>query len=474
MKRTTYILSALTALAASTAACNSNEVTDPEIDQSVEVTAFSLKSNDKVLQNLDSVFFSIDLAQAQIFNADSLPCGTKVDRLIPSITTNGCSVAELIVPRPGLTDTIHNYLKNPSDSIDFSNGPVKLRLVSRSGTNERTYTIRVNVHNIKTDTLTWTRAGQLPGTLTAPAKQRTVAFGGRYYTLTTNGSSTVLSEAAAPGANATNREFKPGFTPDVNSLTAAGDMLYMLDTNGKLYWTQDINSNAWNATGQTWHAIAASYRNQVVGTANVHGVWCLVNFPGELATELPADFPIEGMSQSVEYSFNMGLRPISLIVGGRTVNGTLTPACWGFDGNDWVRISSCELPKGIEGALLLPYYTTHTAADWVTNRYATLVVMGGRLADGTLNQTVYQSPDYGYSWTKAAESMQHPATVNFGYGAQGFVVPVTLSATQRIIKPTTEWQCPFIYVYGGNDAGGKLMNQLWKGVITRFTLKPIE
>lgn len=50
------------------------------------ITAFSLAKNDSVLPYLDSVYFSIDLTTAQIFNADSLPCGTDVSRLIVNIT----------------------------------------------------------------------------------------------------------------------------------------------------------------------------------------------------------------------------------------------------------------------------------------------------------------------------------------------------------------------------------------------------
>lgn len=47
------------------------------------VTAFSLNDNKKVLDSLSNVFFSIDLVSANIFNADSLPYGTNVSRLVP-------------------------------------------------------------------------------------------------------------------------------------------------------------------------------------------------------------------------------------------------------------------------------------------------------------------------------------------------------------------------------------------------------
>ena len=60
-------------------ACNSSENYGQEgtADYSgTAVKSFSLKENDQVLNNIDSVFFSIDLVNGMIFNADSLPVGT--------------------------------------------------------------------------------------------------------------------------------------------------------------------------------------------------------------------------------------------------------------------------------------------------------------------------------------------------------------------------------------------------------------
>ncbi|MDE7409414.1 MAG: hypothetical protein K2N09_05265, partial [Muribaculaceae bacterium] len=52
---------------------------------SVAVTKFSLKSKKGSNVKLDSVFFSIDLNRGVIFNADSLPVGTDVTKLVPVI-----------------------------------------------------------------------------------------------------------------------------------------------------------------------------------------------------------------------------------------------------------------------------------------------------------------------------------------------------------------------------------------------------
>ena len=64
------------------------------------VTSFSLGKNDSVLKGLDSVYFSIDLVNAVIFNADSLPKGTRIDKMIVNIGTSSASACDLTFRLP--------------------------------------------------------------------------------------------------------------------------------------------------------------------------------------------------------------------------------------------------------------------------------------------------------------------------------------------------------------------------------------
>lgn len=462
-------------------ACNSS---DDELEaetltsEDVQVTAFSLKADKKVMANLDSVFFSIDLVNARIFNADSLPYGTKVSRLIPQITTSGVSVAELIVPRPEKTDTVYNYLKNSTDSIDFSNGPVKLRLVSSTGTYERLYTINVNVHKMKADSLVWgeTAYSQLPGNFSAPTAQRSVEYGSKIYSLISEGGANYLVTQSSPTDAATARTvFNPGFTPDLNSFTATDDACYLRSSDGTLY-TAATPGGSWQSTGLSWHAILAAGRDYVVGSVKSGDNWQLQQYPGAALQALPAGFPVEGTSQTVRYHFEMSTSHSILMVGGRKADGTLSGDCWSYDGTSWIKLSNNRLPAGLLSPVLAPYFTTRMASDWVATDFATLLVMGGLKADGTVNRTLYQSLDFGITWTECPEVMQLPAGLPATFGAQAFVVDQTIrpSARARIVKPITQWECPYMYIYGGYDAAGKLSNTVWRGVINRFTFKPVE
>ena len=68
--------------------CNSDEESGSYAQSNVAITAFSLAANEDILSGLDSIFFSIDLKNACIYNADSLPKGTDISRMIINIATS--------------------------------------------------------------------------------------------------------------------------------------------------------------------------------------------------------------------------------------------------------------------------------------------------------------------------------------------------------------------------------------------------
>ncbi len=130
MKKLTILsLAALFAVSAFVG-CNSSDYTPAEdLSSSVAVYSFKLSKDDSVLTNLDTVFFSIDLVNGRIFNADSLPFGTKTDKLVPVINVvSGASAATLTWKDSSGKDTTSNYITNSTDTVDFSNGPVTLKL----------------------------------------------------------------------------------------------------------------------------------------------------------------------------------------------------------------------------------------------------------------------------------------------------------------------------------------------------------
>ncbi|MBQ4007697.1 MAG: hypothetical protein II603_04080, partial [Muribaculaceae bacterium] len=150
-------------LGAMAVSCNNKSTSDEETVQyygvstsSTMVSRFVLGSNSKVLNNLDSVFFTIDQDRKIIYNADSLPVGTDVRKLTVSLTfPYSVRSAQFRVTNGKLMkDTTITYSSATKDTIDFT-GNVLLNIVSRDGLNQATYTVKVNVHQVEPDKLTF-------------------------------------------------------------------------------------------------------------------------------------------------------------------------------------------------------------------------------------------------------------------------------------------------------------------------------
>ncbi len=97
--------------------------------------------------------FVIDQNNALIYNLDSLPLGTSVR----SVKINVYADTEYIT-YPERQDT----LWQSTDTINFTN-PLKLRVYSYAGAFGRTYTVKINVHQVHPDSMTWScMEGEMP------------------------------------------------------------------------------------------------------------------------------------------------------------------------------------------------------------------------------------------------------------------------------------------------------------------------
>lgn len=455
--------------------CNSeSEDLGYTVPSSALVKSFSLEANDSVLDNLDKVFFSIDLENCNIFNADSMPYGTRIDKLIPVITTGGASAVELVVPRPGESDSVHNYVEHPNDTIDFSNGPVKLKILSPDESVTMIYNISVNVHKVKSDSLSWGESAfrmTLPGSSALATKQHTLKFKGKVFCLRDADQDYVLATSSNPDLDSwESMTLSLGFTPDVESFRASASALYLLDDAGMLYKSADEGAT-WTSTGKTFTYLIGGYDNEIIGTIKNGDKWTIERTDGQ-KTDAPADFPVTGMSVPVEYTFPMSDSRQFTIVGGRKADGSLSADAWGYDGSNWVCLSGAGLPIALEGVTVTPYFAFEENEYWVATKESLLLLMGGRNASGDLNTVSYISYNYGMSWRVAPQLMQLPSNVPPVYGAQTIVVSRMLGS--RASVAITSWECPYIYRFGGRSRMGGLSNQVWRGFINRLSFKPLQ
>lgn len=480
--------------------CNSDSDDTQEVTSTTSaiVTSFSLAENDDILENLDSVYFSIDLDNALIYNADSLPYGTKINRLVVKIGNDGCAVATLHVPGSnGASETTVDYLTNSTDSIDFSNGPVTLHLVSVDYSTQRDYKIYVNVHKMEPDSLYWNRVSRstLPTEFSIPTEQKTVLFNGQALCLTGNGNAQYsIGTSSNPGDtdwDITLVTFP--FTPDVNSLAATDDALYILDTDGILYTSTDMST--WQSCGTTWNHIYGGYGSTLLGNTKDGDSYTFVTYPETITRNIGTDFPVSGTSQLITINTKWNATPQAVMLGGRCSDGRLSGDTWGYDGSEWAKISTSPI-AGRENMALCEYQTFKTDTDnWTVTQYPTWIAMGGTDQNGTAVKDVYISLDQGIHWKLADDLMQLPSYIPEMSGSQALVFESTINSAKsrgwkeyasktlpswwgieyspRITELPTQWECPYIYLFGGYATNGRLYNTVWKGVINRLTFRPL-
>lgn len=472
-----YLLFAVL-VACVTVSCN-DDADDSTLSTSYSncaVTSFSLANNDKVCTGLDSVFFSIDLVGARIFNADSLPVGTDVSKMVVKVGTGSAAACNITFPIPGtVRDTTVNIIDNPTDSINFAEGPVKMVVTSFDGLSTRTYEVRVNVHETAPDTLYWAPDAKrpLPSLLSSVKRSKTVEYKGELLCLTSDGASASIAATATPFDN--NWNIVPADLPEgavIESLGASADCLGILDGNGTLYTSTD--GTAWTSTGQRMNCLYGGYKDRLLGARMDADGWKHVTYPATTETAVPKGCPVSGTSAPVTYVTKWSDSPMAIIVGGRTADGILTGESWVYDGNVWARLSTRGIDER-EGVTLFPYFSVKVNTDsWRITETSALFALGGSYEDENstvCSKTLYISADWGITWNEAATWLQLGEEFPAFTGAQAYVVDTTLPAS-RYSKPLTEWECPYIYLFGGTDARGNLFDCVHRGVINRFTLKP--
>lgn len=485
----------LLAGAATIAAVSCNEKTEePEIylsPSNVAVTAFSLNEDDKVMTDLDSVFFSIDLENGVIFNADSLPVGTKINKLVTTIKYSSYVTKAVIKMEGGETRTGEvDYTTSPSDSIDFT-GKVTLTLFTDNDALSREYRIKVNVHKEKADSLVWgdKAVSPLPSRLENPRNQKSLDFNGRAISLIEENDGTYTFAGTDNLYDGTwqKRSATFPFTPDVRSLCATTSKLLILDTDGKLYESND--GTAWTFTGHTWTAMLGAYLDTAIGIKSGDNGAEYAQYPQKdlNVTAIAPDFPISGYSNFVILANKWTSSPVGFFVGGTCADGSLSDATWAFDGYNWIKLADGGIPA-VKGASIIPYYGYRfTSSTWTQTEYPVWMIIGGSKTDGTLNRTVYISYDNGVNWGPGSGQLQLPKEIPTMTGCDNVVMTVRKKAllsdawkkaarrshNVEVNGDAILWDCPYISLIGGFDPQNKLYNTIWRGVLARLTFTPV-
>ena len=89
-------------------------------------------------------------------------------------------------------------------------------------------------------------------------------------------------------------------------------------------------------------------------------------------------------------------------------------------------------------------------------------------ADQSQNKTAVTP--LGRGW----KTIGRPSWTQLRLADENLYGPVFTGEMVYATKPIDEWDCPYIYLFGGKDSSGQTYNTLFRGVIEWFRFRPLQ
>lgn len=432
----------------------SDDPVEYEIAKNCQISSFVM--NHDSIATLATTKFTIDQLNGRIFNQDSLPYGTKVDKVVVTAKyAFELSVGMVQVIQEAVGDTI-NW--NGKDSLDYSK-PVKFIVTAYDGFTKKIYDTRLNVHQVVPDSMVWSLDNSsLPGT--SVAMRKVIPFvedkSEQYFMYTQEADGYHLYTASPSALNSWDVRTLAGLpkeTVKLDQITEYENQLYVPTTDQKLYSSKDgLNWAALENTPSVISLLGAVHEETTAKKPSALAVVASVEGGNRFASmdkdgvwkegsEISADFPVSGFSP---LSYNVMYRERLMLAGGKTVGGKVVSTVWStMDGLDWVSLISDAKFGARQGASVAHYDST-------------FFMVGGYDDKGVALKDIYRSRDNGLTWIVSDTLVVMPEA----YKAKAF--------SSMLVDNKTN----YIYLFGGkekqntNDSG-----ELWRGRINRLGFK---
>lgn len=286
MKRKFFTFITLLAAGLSLSSClNSDDDNEVVYSHDTAISAFSLGTMGRYMQRkstkeLDSLVasavtgsdykFTIDQANRQIYNEDSLPARTRTAAFLATISAKNSSYIQLIYAKDKLKDKKYEdslVWYSSSDSINFEKLPYmglddngnpssnirrnNIRVFAQDGTVYADYQLKINVHKEEADSFVWHPLVSANADLKHLAEMKALSLGNKVYVFgKTSGDSPEFKVYATSNTNGTSwDQVHPNvsFAADAyENVVAKDDKLYLLD-GGTVYKSTDA---------KTWTVVA--------------------------------------------------------------------------------------------------------------------------------------------------------------------------------------------------------------------------
>lgn len=240
--------------------------------------------------------FNIDQSKGEIYNQDSLPYGTKVDRILISASSYNSGT---ITVKNVDSDTLLYY--SSSDSLDFTE-PRIFRVYSQDGTSFRNYTVKVNVHKQNGDLFNW--SGQaVNAKLAALTAMKGVAFNGKIFVAGLLSGQTKLYATSENDVNGWN-EITPNITLNAN---AYNNMV----ANSNYIYTYNDGNIVKSKDGETWETVASVSITQLIGATD-NRLYAIADGTMKSSTDDGATWSEDGVEDESEYLPSQNINMVSL------------------------------------------------------------------------------------------------------------------------------------------------------------------
>ena len=346
--------------------------------------------------------FTIDQVEGRIYNADSLPKGTDISKVVIDMTIEAYNV--MIQAE---TDSVWQ----PEDSLNFEK-PIVFKLYSQTGLHGKTYTAQINVHQQDPEEMTWT---QMAGNFPRLQAQKAIYLNGNVYVFAEQENQVAMTMTAANNGKEWTalQNLDIPTKADYASVLAWNNYLYIIAEDGLYTSANGLNWEKVNTSQNLARLLAAiDGKKLIAADAEGHYMESTDGMEWKVYESLPEGFPKAHTAfESYALDTNEDINRVVLLECNEEKTDSVTTAWMQLDtDNDWSEIMSEKAiyacPR-LENAAMIRY----------NGKLYTFGGPGRRSSALAAFDKLFCSEDNGITWKIVNESILFPEDFESKYEA---------------------------------------------------------
>jgi hypothetical protein len=372
-----------------------------------ELLSFKL-SHDSIPE-LGTKAFTIDQKRGLIYNHDSLPYQTVIDRVVTVTYTNSTSISNVLLVSPDPDNDSIRWIAS-GDTLDVSQ-PFYFKVYSYDGLKTKLYKGQVYIHQIDPDSVQYRRIAAGQSFLDNP-DLKAITFGGKYYIYAR---AALPPSSGIPGVDLYQSDDAIAWTKVESTAIPANLVVSGIVANDAgVYGYTDTGNFYVSFDALNWEkireiptlkqdypvkAILGFLKDPVIQRnglplegfsliveKNDESVFAFTSNgeDWEYGTDpIPGNFPVSGFST---INYESGYQQCISLVGGISLSGEVLATVWSLKDDllNWANLSEQKFPK-LQGANAFLY----------DNEF---YLLNGQLESGSYNSEVYYSRNKGLTW----------------------------------------------------------------------------